>query len=94
MTTKAQFLKMLCRDTNLSLTQTERFHEAYLDRIELELRAGHEVHLSGFGSFSILNKKARKARNPQTGAEVDVPAKRVVKFKPATALNDGLGVPL
>jgi len=56
-----------------------------------------KVTLVGFGTFSAVARKARKARNPQTGAAIDVPAKMVPKFKPAAALKDlvlELGLPV
>jgi DNA-binding protein HU-beta len=44
--------------------------------------------LVGFGTFSVAQREARKGRNPQTGAEIDIPAKKVVKFKTGSALKD------
>ena len=59
-----------------------------IDAIGEALEAGDEVSLKGFGAFKVQEKGARKGRNPRTGDEVDIPAKKVVKFKPASALKE------
>jgi DNA-binding protein HU-beta len=52
------------------------------------VRVGDEISFSGIGKFSVQQKAARKGRNPSTGAEIDIPAKRVPKFNVAKALKD------
>lgn len=54
------------------------------------LKAGEEVTFGGIGKFSILNKPARTGRNPATGAAVEIPAKKVVKFQMSKNLKDAL----
>ena len=54
------------------------------------LTSGDEVRIQGFGTFKISQRKARLGRNPQTGEAVQVPARRVVRFSPATTLNQSL----
>jgi DNA-binding protein HU-beta len=58
--------------------------------IREELADGNELQLSGLGKFSTDKRAARKGRNPSTGEEIDIPAKRVVKFSPAKALKDAV----
>lgn len=53
--------------------------------IREEAQAGKTVRIAGFGQFSMKDRAARTARNPQTGAPVEVPARRVLAFKPAKA---------
>jgi len=55
--------------------------------IAVALAEGEEVRLNDFGFLKVAERPARVGRNPQTGEKVDIPAKRVVKFKPATALK-------
>jgi DNA-binding protein HU-beta len=58
-----------------------------LDGVSKGLKEDGKVTLVDFGTFSVVERKARKARNPQTGEEIDVPAKRVPKFKASKALK-------
>lgn len=51
------------------------------------------VQLIGFGTFSVKERKARKGRNPQTGKEIDIPASKVIGFKPGKAFKDKLTPP-
>jgi DNA-binding protein HU-beta len=52
------------------------------------IRKGEKVTLVGFGTFSSVQRKARTGRNPQTGSEIKIPAKRVPKFAPGIQLRD------
>ena len=61
-----------------------------LDTITAHLADGNTVNLSGFGSFTTVDRDARTARVPGTTKTVEVPAKRVAKFKPAKALKDAV----
>ena len=56
--------------------------------IAVELDAGRKVSIAGFGSFLTRRQSARKGRNPQTGAPLDIPARTVAKFSPAKGLKD------
>jgi DNA-binding protein HU-beta len=64
--------------------------DAVLDGITSSLSSGEEVRLIGFGNFVVAHRKASTARNPQTGATVDVPAANVPRFKPGKALKDAV----
>jgi integration host factor subunit beta len=55
------------------------------------LRRGEEIELRGFGTFRFRERRARVGRNPRTGARVEVPARRVVYFKPGKELKERLG---
>ena len=68
---------------------TERV-EQVIELISETLADGDNVELYGFGKFKLSNRKAYTARNPQTGAPIDVPAKRVVTFKPAKRLKEAV----
>ena len=88
---KAELVKAVAAKTKLAETQVRSALDGALDEIVTQVRAGGEVRLSDFGSFKRVHKEARKARNPATGATVDVPAKNAVKFKPASNVAQAMG---
>ena len=61
-------------------------YRSALQNLSLTIEKGDRVGLVGFGSFSLVQRKARTGRNPQTGKEIKIPAKKVVKFKPGADL--------
>lgn len=73
---------------DLNLKQTGAAYEAFLNVLEEQLMQGERVSFIGFGSFTVVDKDARTARNPRTGKAIKVAAKRVVKFKPGSGLKD------
>jgi len=68
--------------------QAEEVVDALFDGIIETLKKGDEVSVAGFGIFSVKARAARMARNPKTGEQVKVAAKKVPKFRPAKALKD------
>jgi len=64
--------------------------EIVLETITQSLIDGEDVKIVGFGSWKVMEKAARKGRNPQTGEEIQIPAKTVVKFKPGKNLAEGV----
>jgi DNA-binding protein HU-beta len=77
-------------DLGLAKGQTESIVKKTFEKIAAALRAGDDVRVNDFGTFSVKDTAARQARNPSTGAVVDVPAGRKVSFKPATTLKKGI----
>jgi nucleoid DNA-binding protein/cold shock CspA family protein len=75
------------RDSGLSKADAKKALDAFINTTTKELKKGDNVSLVGFGSFSISKRSARKGRNPQTGKEIKIPAKKVVKFKPSAELS-------
>jgi len=63
---------------------------ALLDDITTALKAGKDVVVTGFGTFTVSRRKARIGRNPQTGASIKIPAKKVARFKAGKALKDAV----
>lgn len=61
-----------------------------LETMAAALAAGQRIELRGFGSFSVHQRQPRQARNPRTGAAVEVPERRTVHFKPGKALRDAV----
>ena len=70
--------------------QAEKAMDVILESIVNTLKKGDEVSIAGLGIFSAKIRAARTARNPRTGASVDVPAMRVPKFRAAKALKDAV----
>ncbi len=68
--------------------QAEEVVDGLFDAIVSSLKKGDEVSIAGFGIFSVKQRAARMARNPKTGEQVKVAAKRVPKFRPAKGLKD------
>jgi len=70
--------------------QAEEVVEMIIDSITKTLKSGGEVSVAGLGIFSTKTRAARTARNPRTGASVQVPAMKVPKFRAAKALKDAV----
>jgi len=68
--------------------QAEEVVDGLFDAIAQTMKRGGEVSVAGFGIFSVKGRAARMARNPKTGEQVKVAAKKVPKFRPAKALKD------
>ncbi|MCF6320803.1 MAG: HU family DNA-binding protein [Rhizobiaceae bacterium] len=87
---KKELAAVVADKCGLSNAQAGEAIEATLDCITHCLKNGEEVRLLGFGNFVSVHRKARTARNPQTGAPIDVPAADVPKFKPGKALKEAV----
>ena len=85
---KAELIDSIANGANLSKADAKRALEAFLDSTGAALKKGEKVALVGFGTFSVSKRNARKGRNPQTGKEINIPAKNVVKFKAGSELAD------
>lgn len=75
------------RELGLTKEQATKAVDTVLDSVVESLKAGDNVQFTGFGQFVVVDKPARTARNPKTGESVDVPAKKVVKFKTGSGLK-------
>ena len=78
---KADLVEAIASDASLTKADARRALDAFVCATTKSLRSGNRVALVGFGSFSISKRKARTGRNPQTGATIQIPAKKVVRFK-------------
>ena len=78
---KAELVEAIASDASLTKADARRALDAFVGATTKSLRSGNRVALVGFGSFSISKRKARTGRNPQTGATIQIPAKKVVRFK-------------
>jgi DNA-binding protein HU-beta len=89
--TKAEIVKNLKEQAGLStLAQAEAAYETLFALIGASLKKGDAVSISGFGGFKVVDRAARKGRNPQTGKEIQIAASKAVKFTPGKALKESL----
>lgn len=79
--TKVEIAENLIEKCGLDKREAKQFVELFFEEIRLCLEKGEEVKLSGFGNFTVREKKARPGRNPKTGEEAAIAARRVVSFK-------------
>lgn len=75
------------RELGLTKDQATKAVDTVLDTVTEALKAGENVQFTGFGQFVVIDKEARTARNPKTGETVEVPAKKVVKFRAGSGLR-------
>ena len=89
--TKAEIVKALKEQAGLStLAQAEAAYDKLFAIFAATLKKGDSLSIAGFGSFKIVDRKARKGRNPRTGEEITIPATKAVKFTPAKALKESV----
>lgn len=85
--TKAAMAEMLFDELGLNKREAKEFVEQFFEEVRTALEAGHDVKLSGFGNFVLRNKNERPGRNPKTGEEIPISARRVVTFRPGQKLK-------
>ena len=93
--TKAEIVEQIYERVGFSKKEAAELVEKVFDIMKETLAEGEKVKISGFGNFVVRHKNARKGRNPQTGQEILLEARRVLTFKPSlvlkTILNNGEG---
>lgn len=88
--TKAQLMTTLAEKTGMSKKEVVNFMEVLTEMAYSEAKKAGEFVLPGFGKLVLVDRKARIGRNPATGEQIQIPAKRVVKFRVAKAAKDGI----
>ncbi len=83
---KAELIDQMADNAGLSKADAKRALDAFVDATTGALKKGDRVALVGFGSFGVSKRNARTGRNPQTGAPIQIKAKKVVKFKAGSDL--------
>jgi DNA-binding protein HU-beta len=83
---KAQLIDAIAAGAGLTKADGKKALDAFIKATTQALKKGDRVALVGFGSFSVSKRSARTGRNPQTGKEIKIPAKKVVKFKAGSDL--------
>ncbi len=87
---KAQLIDAMAAEAGLSKADAKKALDAFVAATTGALKGGDRVALIGFGSFSVSERAARTGRNPQTGKEITIAAKKVVKFKAGAELADAV----
>jgi DNA-binding protein HU-beta len=86
--TKEELISKIASDAKITKVQSRAALESLIDAVKKTLKKGSKLSLVGFGTFSISKRKARMGRNPQTGKEIKILAKKVARFKAGKALAD------
>ncbi len=85
--TKAEMAERLFDDLGLNKREAKEMVEGFYEEIRNSLASNQQVKLSGFGNFDLRDKKQRPGRNPKTGEEIPICARRVVTFRPGQKLK-------
>ena len=85
--TKADMAEKLFEDLGLNKREAKELVEMFFEEIRQALEAGKQVKLSGFGNFDLRDKNQRPGRNPKTGEDIPISARRVVTFRPGQKLK-------
>ena len=80
----------MAADANISKKAAEDALNSFINTVKKSLGKGQPVSLVGFGTFGVSKRNARKGRNPQTGAEIKIPARKVPTFKAGKGLKDAV----
>ena len=88
--TKSDIVEDLNNEIGLNKREAKELVDMLFNDIKNILSEGHEVKLSGFGNFQLRDKSSRPGRNPRTGEDVEISARRVVTFKPGQKLKDSV----
>jgi integration host factor subunit alpha len=86
--TKASIIEMVAAENGWSQKQSSEYVELLLEIMKRTLESGEDLLISGFGKFSVKNKKARRGRNPATNEDLMLEPRRVVTFKCSGKLRD------
>lgn len=87
---KSDLINKIADDAKLTKVQAQAALNSFLNSSAKALKKGDKVILVGFGTFSVAARAARTGRNPQTGKEIKIAAKKVVKFKPGSELSSNI----
>ena len=83
---KSDLISKMASDANITKSQAQAALESFMNAATATLKKDDKVILVGFGTFSVAKRAARTGRNPRTGKEIKIAAKKVVRFKPGSEL--------
>lgn len=86
--TKAELINYIAKDCKISKALSEKVLNSVTHNVGKCLRKKDKITLTGFGTFYVTKRRARMGRNPQTGAEINIKARNVPRFKPGKQLKD------
>ena len=85
---KAKLIDQMAKLSKMPKAACKKSLESFIKAVGQSLKGGKAVALTGFGTFSVMKRKSRVGINPATGKKMQIPAKRVAKFKPGKALRE------
>ena len=88
--TKASLINAICNNSNFPKQESISAVESLFEIIKKTLASGEDILISGFGKFCLKDKKERKGRNPETGGDMKLRARRIVTFKCSNLMRDRL----
>jgi DNA-binding protein HU-beta len=88
--TKGELIASIGKEAKISKASAEKAVNAFTNKVMKALKKGDKLALTGFGTFSVAKRKARSGRNPKTGKEIKIPARRVAKFKAGNLLKSAV----
>ena len=88
--TKAELVAGIAKSTGLTKADSERALNSFLNLAKSTIKRKGRLPLAGFGTFVVVNRKARTGRNPQTGQPITISASRVVRFRPGKELKQSI----
>jgi DNA-binding protein HU-beta len=90
--TKQDMINVMAKEARISKAAAGRALEAYIEAVGEELKKTGKLSLVGFGAFSCVQRKARTGRNPKTGSAIDIPSKKVVRFRAGKGLSEVVNI--
>ena len=84
---KTELIAAVAEESGLSKVDAKKALDGFLSAVSKELKKGGKITLVGHGTYQVINKSARTGINPKTKAPIQIPAKKVVKFKPASVFS-------
>jgi len=88
--TKAELISSMAKDAKITKTAAERALNGFTEAVTKALKKGDKITLTGFGTYSVTKRNARKGRNPRTGKEIRIGATNVAKFKAGNKLRNAV----
>ncbi|MFN3471030.1 MAG: HU family DNA-binding protein [Aquificaceae bacterium] len=88
--TKAELVSAIAKGAGITKKEADAALKAAIQAVSDALKKGERVAVPGFGIFTVRERAARKGRNPRTGAEIQIPSRKVVVFRPAKDLRESV----
>jgi nucleoid DNA-binding protein len=87
---KKELIERIAKETGASKSEAQKHFEAFEEVVTEALKGGQEVQITGFGKFSVKERKAREGTNPQTGKKLKISAQKVPSFSAGNALKEAV----
>jgi DNA-binding protein HU-beta len=87
---KKELIERIAEEANVPTTEAHKYFAAFEEVVTEALKAGEEVQITGFGKFSVKERKAREGRNPQTGQTMKIAAQKVPAFSAGNVLKQAV----